>query len=212
MATKAATIACAIDGFLNPNTPRLRGKAIRTRAVGYTIGVFLVPAIWRILPDRGRYPRGLDLAVTLLEGKPPSGVNSLPLLKLPLILLVAKSSRLTSPEDLWKRDKIEETLISLPPYEAIPKHFQQGLSRLGIDWFPRIEVSSLALIETYVDSGYGIGLSVAVPRSKLSPKIRAVPLGGFTPVTLAALWPGKLTPLIQAFLEELQRRAQSLTS
>ena len=65
LATKAATIACAIDGFLNPNTPRLRGKAIRTRAVGYTIGVFLVPAIWRILPDRGRYPRGLDLAVTL---------------------------------------------------------------------------------------------------------------------------------------------------
>jgi len=63
-----------------------------------------------------------------------------------------------------------------------------------------------------VDSGYGIGLSVAVPRSKLSPGIRAVALEGFTPVTLAALWPGKLTPLIQAFLEELQRRAQSLTN
>jgi hypothetical protein len=24
-----------------------------------------VPALWRVLPDRGRYPRGLDLAVTL---------------------------------------------------------------------------------------------------------------------------------------------------
>jgi DNA-binding transcriptional LysR family regulator len=154
----------------------------------------------------------IDLAVTLLEGKPPPGVSSLPLLKLPLILLVAKSSRLFSPEVLWKRDKIEEALISLPPYEAIPKHFQQGLSRLGIDWFPRIEVSSLALIETYVQSGYGIGLSVAIPRAKLSPKIRAVPLDGFIPVTLAALWPGKLTPLIQAVLEEFQRRAQSLTN
>jgi DNA-binding transcriptional LysR family regulator len=154
----------------------------------------------------------LDLAVTLLEGKPPPGVNSLPLLKLPLVLMVAKSSKLTSPEPLWKRDKIEETLISLPPYEAIPKHFQQGLSRLGIDWFPRIEVSSLALIETYVESGYGIGLSVAIPQAKRSHKVRAIPLDGFTPVTLAALWPGKLTPLIQAFLEELQRRAQSLTT
>ena len=126
--------------------------------------------------------------------------------------MVAKSCKLTSPESLWKRDKIEETLISLPPYESIPKHFQQGLSRLGIDWFPRIEVSSLALIETYVQSGYGIGLSVAIPRSKLSPKIREVPLDGFSPVTLAALWPGKLTPLIQAFVEELQRRAESLTT
>jgi hypothetical protein len=65
VATKVATIACAIDGFVNANTPRLRGKAIRTRAIGYTAGLFLVPAIWRILPDRGRYPRGLDLAVTL---------------------------------------------------------------------------------------------------------------------------------------------------
>jgi len=152
----------------------------------------------------------LDLAVTLLEGKPPPGVNSLPLLKLPLVLKVAKSSKLTSPETLWKRDKIEETLISLPPYEAIPKHFQQGLSRLGIDWFPRIEVSSLALIETYVDSGYGIGLSVDIPQAKRSHKVRSIPLDGVTPVTLAALWPGKMTPLIQAFLEELQRRVQSL--
>src|SRR6266542_3515649 len=154
----------------------------------------------------------LDLAVTLLEGKPPPGINSLPLLKLPLVLLLDKSCRLVSPEVLWKRDKIEETLISLPPYEAIPKHFQQGLSRLGIDWFPRIEVSSLSLIETYVESGYGIGLSVHIPRSRLSPKIRPLPLEGFTPVTLAALWPGKLTPLIQAFLDELQRRARMLTN
>ena len=152
----------------------------------------------------------LDLAVTLLEGKPPPGFNSLPLLKLPLILLVAKSSRLTSPEVLWQRDKIEDALISLPPYEAIPKHFQQGLSRLGIDWFPRIEVSSLALIETYVESGYGIGLSVAIPEHQLSPKIRVLPLAGFVPVELAAFWPGKITPLIQAFLDELKQRAQSL--
>lgn len=65
LATKAATIACAIDGFVNADTPRLRGKGIRARAIGYTASLFLVPAIWRILPDRGRYPRGLDLAVTL---------------------------------------------------------------------------------------------------------------------------------------------------
>ncbi len=65
IAAKGATIACAVDGFLNADTPRFRGKGIRTRAIGYTGGLFLVPAIWRILPDRGRYPRGLDLAVTL---------------------------------------------------------------------------------------------------------------------------------------------------
>ena len=61
---KAATIACAIDAFVNADSPRLKGKAMRTRAIGYTAGLFLVPAIWRVLPDRGRYPRGLDLAIT----------------------------------------------------------------------------------------------------------------------------------------------------
>jgi hypothetical protein len=61
---KAVTIACAIDAFVNADSPRLKGKAMRTRAIGYTAGLFLVPAIWRVLPDRGRYPRGLDLAIT----------------------------------------------------------------------------------------------------------------------------------------------------
>jgi len=153
----------------------------------------------------------LDLAVTVTEGKPPQGVNSAPLLKLPLVLLVGKTSRITAAGELWKRDKIDETLISLPAYESIPKHFQQGLVRLGVDWFPRIEVSSLALIETYVENGYGVGLSAAIPRSRLPPGVRALALDGFQPVTLAALWPGKTTPLIQAFLNELRRRAQTLS-
>jgi hypothetical protein len=62
--TKTITLACAVDAMVNAESPRLRGKAIRTRAVGYTLGLALVPAVWRLLPDRGRYPRGLDLAVT----------------------------------------------------------------------------------------------------------------------------------------------------
>ena len=65
VAAKTATIACAIDAVVNHRSARLRGKAIRTRAIGYTGGLFLVPVIWRAMPDRGRYPRGLDLAVGL---------------------------------------------------------------------------------------------------------------------------------------------------
>ena len=64
LATKATTLVCAVDAVVNAESPRLRGKAIRTRAVGYTLGLFIVPVVWRLLPDRGRYPRGLDLAVT----------------------------------------------------------------------------------------------------------------------------------------------------
>ena len=63
-AAKAVTIVCAVDALLNADSPRLRGKAIRTRAVGYTAALFIVPVLWRLLPDRGRYPQELDLAVT----------------------------------------------------------------------------------------------------------------------------------------------------
>jgi hypothetical protein len=62
--SKALVIAFGIDAFLNYRSPRLRGKAIRTRAIGYIGSLFIVPVIWRLLPDRGRYPAELDLAVT----------------------------------------------------------------------------------------------------------------------------------------------------
>jgi hypothetical protein len=63
--TKGLTIAFGIDALINHASPRLRGKAIRTRAFGYVGGLFVVPLIWRLLPNRGRYPRELDLAVTV---------------------------------------------------------------------------------------------------------------------------------------------------
>ena len=65
VASKAATVACAIDAIVNADTPRLRGKGLRLRAVGYLGGLAIVPVIWRVLPNHGRYPRGLDLAVAL---------------------------------------------------------------------------------------------------------------------------------------------------
>jgi hypothetical protein len=63
--TKVMTLAFAVDAFVNADSPRLRGKAIRTRAIGYAGALLIVPAIWRLLPERGRYPRALDLAVTV---------------------------------------------------------------------------------------------------------------------------------------------------
>ncbi len=65
VAAKAATLGFAIDAFVNADSPRLRGKGIRTRAIGYVGALFIVPIVWRLLPQRERYPRALDLAVTV---------------------------------------------------------------------------------------------------------------------------------------------------
>jgi DNA-binding transcriptional LysR family regulator len=152
----------------------------------------------------------LDMAVTLIEKKAAPGIQSLALLELPLVLLVEKNSKITTAEQLWKRDKIEDPLICLPSAEAICKNFQAGLAKLGVDWFPSIEVSSVDLIEAYVGNGFGIGVSVSVPGAAISVKVRAVALNDFSPVVLGALWHGKTSALQQTFLEEMQLRAKRL--
>jgi DNA-binding transcriptional LysR family regulator len=154
----------------------------------------------------------IDLALTLIHDKHAPGTHALALLKLPLVLLVNKNHKLKSADELWKRSQIDEPLICLTPSEAIRKNFKQGLSRLGIDWHPSLDANSLNLIETYVASGYGIGLSIQIPNNKISPELRALPLTGFDPVTFGVMWCGKLSPVTQAFLNELQARAQRLVN
>jgi DNA-binding transcriptional LysR family regulator len=152
----------------------------------------------------------IDLAITLMEKKNPPGFQSLTLLELPLVLLVEKSSRIKSAEELWQRDRIDESLICLPPAESLSRNFLSQLNQLGVDWFPSIEASSTDLIETYVSKGLGIGLSVAIPKKMLPAGVRALPLPGFAPIKIGAMWQGHATPLLQAFIEESKLRAREL--
>lgn len=152
----------------------------------------------------------IDLAITLIEKKTSPGVNAQPLLELPLVLLVEKDSRLKSAEELWRRDRIDEPLICLPAAEAVCRRFQEGLAKLKVDWFPSIEASSLELIETYVAHGFGIGLSLAIPRARTPANIRALPLNGFAPVVLGVLWRGRLPAVAKVFVEEAENRARFL--
>jgi DNA-binding transcriptional LysR family regulator len=154
--------------------------------------------------------REIDLAVTPLETNPPASLKMISLLQLPLVLLVHRRSPIKAATDLWSRDKIEEPLVCLPPTETVCKNFQQGLARLGVDWPPSMEASSLDVISTYVLNGHGIGLSVAVPRQPFPRALRALALEGFKPLELGALWYGELNALEKAFLEEIQRRATKL--
>jgi DNA-binding transcriptional LysR family regulator len=154
--------------------------------------------------------REIDVSLGLIGNKPPPGVNALPLFKLPLVLLIPKTAKLKSAPELWERDPIEESLITVPSNEFITRAFQAGLAKLGVDWFSRIEVSSVELVQTYVANGYGIGITVDVPRMKLHPQVRVLPLDGFEPVRFGALWQGGKNPLLDAFLKIVQATARRL--
>jgi DNA-binding transcriptional LysR family regulator len=154
--------------------------------------------------------REIDVSLGLIGNKPPPGVNALPLFKLPLVLLIPKTAKLKSAPELWERDPIEESLITVPSNEFITRAFQAGLSKLGVDWFSRIEVSSVELVQTYVANDYGIGVTVGVPRMKLHPQLRVLPLEGFEPVRFGALWQGGKNPLLDAFLKIVSATARRL--
>jgi DNA-binding transcriptional LysR family regulator len=151
----------------------------------------------------------VDMAITVMGRKIAPGVHALTLVELPLILLVKTGDPVKSAEELWKRDKIEEALICLPAAESPSREFQEELQKRGVDWFPGIEASSIDLVEAYVAHGLGIGVSIAIPGKVLQENVRALPLNGFKPVVVGALWRGPKTPVVETFLLELERRAKT---
>jgi DNA-binding transcriptional LysR family regulator len=149
----------------------------------------------------------IDLAIMILDGKRRPEIHARPLLELPLILLVNRRDRLTTARQLWSRDKIEETLITFSRGDPVQAHFQHGLEQLGVEWFPGIEVNSTRLIDHYVANGYGIGLTVAIPGFKSPTGVSVIPLPGFPPVIIGVAWSGKLSPIAQQFLAEVEIEA-----
>jgi DNA-binding transcriptional LysR family regulator len=143
----------------------------------------------------------IDLAVTSLYRPPPSGLNSQPLVNLPLTLLVPKKSRIRSAAELWKRDSIDEPLVSLPAHEPMSAIFREGLRKRGVDWEPSLIVSSFELIEIYVAKGFGIGLAVVVPGMKVPAGLRQIPLADFESLPVGAVWAGRPSPLVRTLVD-----------
>jgi len=154
----------------------------------------------------------IDVSVGLLGGKPPAGIFAKPMFRMPLVLLVAKRSRLASADELWSCDRIVETLITVPSNQPICRAFQDGLAKRKVDWFGGIEVSTVDMVETYVAKGYGIGVTVGIPEMQHHPQVRTIPLQGFDSVTFGVLWQGRRTALLEAFFKGLEKAALKLST
>lgn len=154
--------------------------------------------------------REIDLSVGLIGEQNPPGIHAVPLFDMTLVLLVPKNSRLKSADELWKRDRIEESFITVPSNEPILRAFREGLAKRKLDWINSVEVSSVEMVQTYVAHGYGIGVMVHVPELKLHPDVRVLVLTDFTRVKFGALWQGRKTPLMEGLMRKLQQTAAAM--
>jgi len=154
----------------------------------------------------------IDLSIGLLGVKPPAGLSAQALLEMPLALLVPRGSKIKSPGDLWQRDRIEESLISVPSNEPIRRAFQEGLAKLKVDWPAGIEVSSVEMVQNYVAHGYGIGVAVHLSLLHLHPEVRVLPLLDFPRVTFGVLWQGRKSAVLQGLVALLEQEARTVQS
>ena len=152
----------------------------------------------------------IDLAIVPLDRKPRPGLVTAPLVRLPLVLLVPRASKIKTAGELWARAPIGDVLISLPAAEAISQAFQRGLRGLKVDWPTGIEASSMNLVTRYVANGYGIGVTVGLPGLETPAGVRVVPLPGFEPIEVAALWSRPTNALNDALRTAILAQARAL--
>ena len=156
----------------------------------------------------------IDMAITEMADRPAAGIKAHTLLRLPLVLLVRADSTLKAARELWTGEKILQPLIALGEHQTLTRQFHDELRRRhGRQWPVSIEASSIDLVETYVAEGFGVGLSVLVPGKparREAATLRTLPLAGFAPLIVAALWQGKLPPVPAGFLELAKKRAAEM--
>jgi len=149
--------------------------------------------------------RDVDVAITPFDGKPTGRIRCLRLMRLPLVLLVHRKSKIKSAGELWRDGSVAEPLICLPNTELMSRRFRQELEKRNVDWPQSIEASSMDLITRYVANDYGIGLSIDAAEVTRHANVRVLPLDDFAPLEIAALWSGEPSPLVGALLGEARR-------
>jgi DNA-binding transcriptional LysR family regulator len=156
----------------------------------------------------------LDVVISLLPESLSPSLECEVLLELPLVLLAPGATKVRSADELWQQGRVSETLIALGPTELICQRFQETLAKMGVSWLPNIEMDSLELIESYVDAGYGLGLSVGRPKSKMASSIRVIELPCFPSLRLGLMYRKNLNSndeVKQAFLREVHKQAARLS-
>jgi DNA-binding transcriptional LysR family regulator len=150
----------------------------------------------------------IDVAVTAVDARPPARLRQKRLTEVPLVLLVPRSCKAKTCDEIFAQKRISEPLISVPASGVVSRNFQAGLKRRGVTWPQTVEATSIELVADYVANGDGFGVSIAISPITRKREVRVLPLPGFTPMTIGAIWRGEPSLLVQALVEVVQGYAQ----
>jgi DNA-binding transcriptional LysR family regulator len=154
----------------------------------------------------------IDVGLSVLTDKPAPGMQVREVANLSMVLLVAAGSGIEHAASILEQDRIDLPLITLSSIDGVTRAFQGFLRQRGVDWLPSLELAGLDLVNRYVEEGFGVGLSLQLPRVKVAAGVKALPLPGSPAVTFGALWSGKLSPPAEVFVQEAELLAGELFS
>ncbi|HBM77349.1 MAG TPA: LysR family transcriptional regulator, partial [Verrucomicrobiales bacterium] len=111
----------------------------------------------------------VDLAISIIGERITEGLQTVELLKIPLVLLVPEQWKVRGLSDLMVKN--EDTgrkaprypLVGLPTGNVLGRIFLDSFEERGVDLVPNMEVDSLDLVGDYVSWGFGMGMGVEIP-------------------------------------------------
>ena len=138
------------------------------------------------------------------------GFHAETLARVGLRLLVGRKAGIHSAGHFWRQEQIAEPLIGRMEPGAVDRTFERGLRALRVAWPAAVRVGTTELMVKLVGEGHGVVVGLAVPSQTRQPKVRALPLTGFAPVPLVALWRPPVRPWLHAVLTAAVATARRL--
>jgi len=155
-----------------------------------------------------------DLAVSVIHSRLSDGLNAIELVRLPIALLLPKKHKAKKLDDLIEDDQGVKSanlpLVGMPVYEEISKLFQYEIDQRGLHWPVAVEVDTVDAVQHYVRSGFGAGITVVIPGAVVPDGLKVIPLEGFPPLVIGAIFQGSLKPIAKQFLVAAEKLAASL--
>jgi len=158
----------------------------------------------------------VDIAITTLHDKYPDNFTVIELIELPMALMLPNESEIKTFEDflepnLWDNGfTSHHPLITAQNQETLVQAFQQELAKRQIEWQPTVQLTTLELVRSYAEQGFGAGLTVITPGVALPETHRYLLLKDFPTLKIGVVYRGKPKEITEDFISLVQQMAEML--